>query len=729
MKKYHKLVIVSSLVVGIAFGWKSHAHAYIDPGTTSVVFSMLASLLTGFLFLLGLFFRPIIAFVRRVGRFARGRPVVSVLCFVAVLSLGGGFVYYTLMPQERGTTAMVTPASSKVLLIGIDGLDAKVMERLLDEGHLPNFARLKEIGTYRRLSTTNPAQSPVAWSTIATGSNPGYHGIFDFIRRDPKTYLPALAILRSKSSLLSMHDSSFVPVRHGKSFWDITAEAGIPSTVIRWPITFPPKRSGATVLAGLGVPDLRGHLGNYSYYTTDGRGLEGEGSEKVQHITLRDGIARTSIVGPTVASIKGNKNADIPLHIDLNGHQGSVTLMVGDQKVQLGEKRWSDWVRMKFNVGMMRHVSGMAKFYLVSTKPDLNLYMTAIQVDPREPAFPISQPPEFAAELAQRVGDYHTLGMPEDTKALSEGRLDEASFLKLCQEVHQERLKMLWSELERFEKEDRGLFAFVFDTTDRIQHMFWRFENLDHPANEPTKGTEYDNVIETYYTLSDWVVGQLLDRTGEETTLIVFSDHGFSTFRRAVHLNSWLVEQGFMTLKPKAEESGDGELFQNVDWSETKAYALGFGSVFLNIRGREGQGVVNAGAEAEQVRGAIAKKLMELKDPKTGESIVRRVYKREELYHGPHLDDAPDLVVGFKPGYRFSWQTAIGGAPAGILEDNKKKWSGDHLVDPIYVPGILFMNQKTNVSNPRLMDLAPTVLAALGVEMPPEMEGTSLLGR
>lgn len=729
MKSFKKIAVSLAGGALLVLGWPGASHAYIDPGTTSLVFSMLGYILSGFLFFIGLFFRPIIAFFRRVGRFVRARPATSILVLLSAFGIGGGVVYYAWMPQERGTAAMDTVTSSKVILVGMDGLDAQVMERLLDEGRLPNFSRLKEMGTYSRLATTNPAQSPVAWSTIATGSNPGYHGIFDFIRRDPKKYLPELAILRSKGSMLSVQGTSFVPVRQGESFWDLAARSGIPSTVIRWPITFPPKKGGATILAGLGVPDLRGYLGNYAYYTTDGASLEGEGKEKVQEVTLEDGVARTSIVGPAVASLKGRKSAEIPLQIDLNGQPGSATLTLGDQQVRIAENQWSDWVRMRFSVGMMRHVKGMAKFLLVSTKPDLSLYMTPIQVDPREPAFTISQPPEYSADLAQRVGDYHTLGMPEDTKALSEGRIDEEAFLRLCEDVHQERLKMLWSELERLEQNEAGLFAFVFDTTDRIQHMFWRFEDLEHPANESPPEAAYRDVVEGYYEMMDEVVGQLLERVGDDTTLIIFSDHGFNTFRRAVHINSWLAEEGFMRLEPETEETGDGELFSRVEWSQTKAYALGFGSIFLNLEGREGQGTVSPGAEAEKVKEAISERLLELRDPKTGELVVRRVYKREELYHGPHLDDAPDLVVGFKPGYRFSWQTAIGGAPEGIMEDNAKKWSGDHLVDPSYVPGILFSNRAMGAANPRLMDIAPTVLAVLGVDKPSNMEGVSLLSR
>ncbi len=623
------------------------------------------------------------------------------------------------------TEAPSSPVTRAVLL-GMDGLDAHVTERMLAAGQLPNFERLKVTGGYRRLTTSNPPQSPVAWSSLATGSNPGNHGIFDFIHRNPKNYLPDLAILQIKASALSLGGSTFAPVRKGTPFWALTNAADIPTTIVRWPITFPPQGTATRLLAGLGVPDLQGNLGNYTFYTSDGEALKGEGKEKVQLVAVQNGGAQARIVGPTVATLKGKKNAEVPLQIDLNGQQGGVTITVGEQKVHMAEGRWSDWVRLRFNVGMMRHVQGMTRFYLVSAKPHLRLYMTPVHIDPSEPAFPISHPESYAKELAEAIGTYHTLGMPEDTKGLSEHRFDEEAFLALCDQVMREREAMLWHELDRL---DRGILAFVFDTTDRIQHMFWRFEDKSHPAYDPELSERFGSIVEDYYKRMDAILGKVLERMDDSTLLIVFSDHGFNSFRRAVHLNSWLSQNGWMTLKPAEPDADpDGPLFSRVDWSGTRAYALGFNSIYLNLQGREGQGIVPPG-EAEALREKLAQQLVELRDPSTGETVVRRVYTNEELYRGPYAAEGPDLVVGFKPGYRVSWQTAIGGTPEGLFIDNKKKWSGDHLIDPTYVPGILFMNRPVGADRPRLIDLAPTVLAAFGLSKPREMEGISLLSR
>jgi predicted AlkP superfamily phosphohydrolase/phosphomutase len=346
--------------------------------------------------------------------------------------------------------------------------------------------------------------------------------------------------------------------------------------------------------------------------------------------------------------------------------------------------------------------------------------MTALQVDPRQPAFPFTHPDGYGAELAETVGDYHTLGMPEDTNALGDGVLSPDAFLEQCEACTSERERMLWHELDRF---DRGLLAFVFDTTDRIQHAFWGTRDPEHPAYDADFAQRYGSVIEDAYRRMDAVLGRVLDTTDGRTALLVVSDHGFTTFRRAVHVNSWLIENGYMAL---TNSDRDATLFRNVDWGRTRAYAVGFSSVFLNLAGREGKGIVPA-AEAAALRAEVAGRLGGMTDPDTGEAVMARAYTRDELYSGPCLEDAPDVVLGFRPGYRTSWQTAAGGMPAALAEDNCESWCGDHLVDPASVPGILFLDRPTACESPTIGQVAPTVLQLLGVPAPPGMEAEGLL--
>jgi len=613
---------------------------------------------------------------------------------------------------------MSAHCADKVIVLGMDGLSPAILEGLMDAGEAPHFARLREEGAYRRLNTTNPSQSPVVWSTIAAGSNPGHHGIFDFLRRDPQRYMPELAILRvNPRNLLGRRQSMFLPVRKGTSFWQQTSKAGFPTSVIRWPLTLPPDEVNGHMLAGLGVPDLHANLGRYALYTTGEISSEEALKRKGDVVQVPRGrdVFDIEIIGP--------QRAHILAKVSIDRQNAAVTISIDGKDYVIKEKQWSGWIPLTFTVRVFQSIHGLCRAFLVALEPEFELYLSPIQADPNEPAFIISHPDEYATRLAEEIGTYHTLGMPEDTNALQDGCLDADAFLNLCDDVMVEREKMLWLEMDRLKE---GLLAFVFDTTDRVQHAFWAARDKEHPAYDEAFAARYGRVIEGYYRRMDEIAGKVLGTIDDKTALIVLSDHGFTTFRRAVHLNSWLVENGFMALKSRGEEAGK-PLFRDVDWGRTRAYALGFSSIYLNLRTREGNGIVRPGAEAAAVKGELAEKLLSLQDPITGGQVFKGVYDSAKLYDGPCAGEAPDLVVGFEPGYRTSWQTAIGGSPHALIEDNTESWSGDHLVDPAHVPGVLFVNQKVPTSSPHVMQIAPTVLELLGVPRPSEMEGSSLL--
>jgi predicted AlkP superfamily phosphohydrolase/phosphomutase len=348
-------------------------------------------------------------------------------------------------------------------------------------------------------------------------------------------------------------------------------------------------------------------------------------------------------------------------------------------------------------------------------------------VDPTDPCFVISNPDPFAAELAQKIGGpYYTLGIPEDTKPLNEEMIDDDAFISMCDDIMTEREKMLRYGLETFSD---GVFSFVIDTTDRIQHIYWRFEDEGHPLFDAAEKKKYGNVIRDYYVWVDRLVKEITTHHVDDKTLfLICSDHGFTTYRKGVHLNRWLIDRGYMTLSEELdpEDLEGGALFRHVDWNETAAYSLGFSSIYLNLSGREGKGKVDA-SEAKDLKKKIAKDLASAKDPDTGEKIVRAVYNARDIYSQHHVEDAPDLVVGFEVGYRMSWQTAIGGTPRGLTELNLKKWSGDHIVDPSIVPGIFFSNEKVKKKTPRGIDIAPTVLRAFGIKGDKDITGESLI--
>ncbi|HEX7975739.1 MAG TPA: alkaline phosphatase family protein, partial [Anaerolineales bacterium] len=521
----------------------------------------------------------------------------------------------------------------KAIVIGLDGFEPKIAEAMMAAGELPNLARLKQQGGYSRLKTTTSAQTPVAWSTFSTGTNPGGHGIFDFLSRDPKTYLPVLALSRyEQKNAFAL--PKVINQRRGTPFWDILTKAGLSSTVLRCPCTYPPDPVRGRLLSGVGVPDIRGGLGTSTFYTSADERRQ-EHSEKVVRVTVNgDGVVATSLIGLRNPKTGGDFTAEVTIHLRPEDHK--VVLRSGGPpaELEIREGEWSDWLKVKFKIGMLQSIRGTVRFYLRQIQPVFEFYASQVNFDPEAPLFPISFPPEYAKELEARQGTYATIGMAEDHDGLINGRIDEYAFLDQCALVMGERRAMMLSELERLQE---GFFFCLFDTPDRLQHMMWRFREPEHPANANGFNADLVRSIEEHYRACDQVVGEAYQYADDQTLFIVLSDHGMNSFRRGLNLNTWLYEQGFLALKPgfkPGEENGD--FFHNVDWGRTQAYALGLGTVFLNMKGREEKGVV-APEEASAVKSAIVKSLTGLCDPEKGEVAVRSVVTREQVYSGPYL--------------------------------------------------------------------------------------------
>jgi predicted AlkP superfamily phosphohydrolase/phosphomutase len=552
----------------------------------------------------------------------------------------------------------------KLIFLGLDGLDPELTERWMAEGKMPNLARLKDQGSYRRLRTTCPPLSPVAWSTFATGVNPGKHNIFDFLNRDLRTYAPELSSAKVRAPRRFLKIGKFeIPLerpsvemrRKSEPFWKILDRSGVESTILRVPITFPPDDFNGRMLSAMSTPDLRGSQGTFSLFTGSEGALEGpENAEKIP-FRIRENI------------------------LEIQGE--TYPLAVGE---------YTPWVRVKFRAHGGSSVAGIVRFLLSKNN---TLYATPVQIDPENPALPISQPPYYATYLAKLLGSFSTLGLAEDTWALNEGAIDEDAFLKQAAFIQAEREAMFSSALDH---QRHGVVACVFDTSDRVQHMFY-----------PQAA-----VIENMYRDMDRLVGDTLAHVDRDTAFFVLSDHGFCAFRRGVNLNSWLLQNGYLTLK--------GE---DIDWSRTRAYTFGLSGLYLNLRGREAQGIVDNAAE---LTAELVAKLSGLRDD-TGDIAIQQVYATSEIYRGPYLAAAPDMIVGYARGYRTSWDAALGKATASVFEDNKKAWSGDHCVDPTLVPGVLFSNLKLDAPDPGIEDMAPTALRLFGIEPPPWMEGRTVI--
>ena len=615
------------------------------------------------------------------------------------------------------------PAPQKVVVIGLDGLEPKIVDSMLEAGELPHLTRLRVAGGYSRVATTWPAQTPVAWSTFATGVNPGGHGIYDFLRRDPRTYSPDLGLNRYEQK------SAFLPpkvinLRRGTTIWEVLSGAGVPSAVVRCPCTYPPDAVKGRLLAGMGVPDIRGGLGTATFYTTASSVTPRE-SEQVVKLELRGTKAESHVIGPRNPKAKDDMRAPVTFEVDRAARTVTLRSEGRPNVLVLKEGVWSEWLSVKFKAGLLQSVAGVMRLLLVRLDPELEIYASPVNFDPTAPMFPISHPWEYSTELAKTLGNYYTTGMVEDHTGLSNERFSEEAYLAQCDDVMRERERMLNHELDRFRE---GLLYCLFDTPDRLQHMFWRFGEPEHPANreDDARRSAMAAVIRDHYKACDALVGRVLEHIDADTLLIVLSDHGFNSFQRGVHLNAWLRERGYLTLKPGIAPGHEaGEFFKNVDWGRTRAYALGIGSVYLNVRGREAEGVVEK-TQADTLAQEIATGLTGLIDSERGSPAVRSAKTVRDLYAGAYVDEAPDVMVGFAAGYRASWTTALGGIPAALFEDNVKRWGGDHIIDPALVPGVLFMNRAFDGSGARLVDLAPTIIRALGAVVPGVMEGRDL---
>lgn len=613
----------------------------------------------------------------------------------------------------------------KVIVIGLDGLEPSIVEAMLGRSELPNLARIREMGSYCRVQTTYPAQTPVAWSSFMTGTNPGGHGIFDFVSRDPLTYQPDAALSRFERPKNMLAQPRVVNQRKGVPLWQPLTQAGLPSVILRCPCTFPPESLNGRMLAGVGVPDLRGSQSKGTFYTQD-RGAQAQESEQL--VTLDSGVDfNTRVIGPrnTRQSPPTDTFCEVRVQVDKPGRKLLIQTGGTPAKIEVAEHNWSEWVRFKFKFSMLQSVTGIARFYVRQLEPQVEFYVSAINFDPAAPLFPVSSPGDYAKELSEKTGLFSTLGMAEEHNGLNNGRLDESAYLDHCELVLRERERVMRFELDRFSE---GFFFILFDTPDRVQHMMWRFRDPRHPGHEHDLKPDWATRIEEHYQRCDQLLSAVLDKVDEDTLLMVLSDHGFGSFRRAFDTNTWLWQNGLLALKNGRKPGGDlGEGFPLVDWSKTYAYAVGLGGIYLNFKGREGQGILEENGEAERVRRAIETGLAEAVDLVAEQPAIRGVSRREQLYSGPFAADAPDLLVNFHPGFRVSWQSAVGGFANALLMDNTRRWSGDHIVDPDAVPGILFMNRAPSSNEASIIDLAPTILNYLGVASPDSMTGRSLL--
>jgi predicted AlkP superfamily phosphohydrolase/phosphomutase len=613
------------------------------------------------------------------------------------------------------------PLGRRVIVLGFDGLDYDLTRDLMARGRLPHFSALAKSGGFAPLGTTIPPQSPVAWSSFITGLDPGGHGIYDFVHRDPATLAPFLSTSRTvpPSRFLSLgryqlplSAGRVELLRKGQAFWERLEEAGIETTIVRMPANFPPSGTATRELSGMGTPDLLGTYGTFSFYSSDPFVLGGQVSGGVYYsVSVRNGVVRSVIEGPDDSLLKApvKLRTDLVVHVDPS--RTFAKIVVGDEQrlVRVGE--WSDWVPVRFALSW-GDIGAQVRFYLKSLAPEFQLYASPLNVDPLSQALPVSSPSSYAAELARATGRFYTQGMPEDTKALKAGAFTIDEFLGQARLAEDEVERQYDDTLSTFA--DGFLFYYV-GNVDQVSHMLWRPMDPGHPAYDAAADAPYAHAVEDLYVRLDAIVGRTLPRLGPDDLLVVMSDHGFTSWRRSFNLNTWLRDHGYLRLR-RPLRPGESAAFEDIDWTGTKAYGLGLNGLYVNVRGRERSGIVDP-AERDAVAREIAAKLLATIDPVTGTPAVTRVSRREDSYQAGRDDGiAPDLVVGYAKGTRASDDSALGGVAPDVLVDNRSEWTGDHCMDPAAVPGILLTNRPLRKKAPGLGDLAASLLAEMGVE-------------
>jgi predicted AlkP superfamily phosphohydrolase/phosphomutase len=633
------------------------------------------------------------------------RTFLKLSAAAAVAATAGGAAYWI-----GSRPAAPRSIGKKVIVIGIDGMDPRLCEAMMDADQLPNLARLRAAGGFSRLGTSIPPQSPVAWANFINGAGPGSHGIFDFIHRDPHHQCRAV---NSMTEIIPGQGPHLR--RQGEPFWDFLDAAGVPTTFYHLPSNYPPSPSQHghhRCICGMGTPDLLGTYGVFQHFAENcpPEGID-HGSGKQSRLTFDNETARAVLIGPNSVSV------DFLVHRDRDADAAIVEIQ--DRRILLRKGQWSRWTPIDFQLAFLWSVRGICRFYLQDVAPPLRLYVTPINMDPAAPAQKISEPASFIQGAAQRLGSFYTTGFQEDYNARKEDVFDDDEFLRQATMVLEQRLAMFELAMNDF---DDGLLFFYFSSSDLQSHMFWWEWDRGRPAFHPSRddGAVWRNFerIRTLYQRLDQAIGEVANRFGSTATIFVMSDHGFANFGRQFNLNSWLRDYGYLAQCTS--------IMHDVDWSISKAYGLGINGLYLNLKGRERDGIVEPGREAQSLLAELKERLEAEVDPRTGLSIIRTVYRADQVYSGNATALAPDLIVGYNRGYRASWDTCLGDLEPDYLSDNKLAWSADHCADALEVPGVLFSSRPFRIQNPALVDVAPSILAEFGLAAPSTMTGKSI---
>ena len=553
----------------------------------------------------------------------------------------------------------------KTLILGFDSFDPKVFEELAGQNQLPNFQKFVEQGGYSQLEVCSPPQTEVSWTSIATGADPGGHGIFDFVHRDPATYAPYVSILPMRKGPLG---EQFVPPYTARTLFEEAASMGYPATALWWPAMFPARPElPVNTLPGLGTPDIRGQLGVGTLITSEDESLKK--TTVVKLIPARLNFYKAELPGPQTKGKDGPRTISLQVAVEVRDSQ-TARVTLGDQFIELRVGQWSEIIELRFKAGVLFNIHAITRLIATSLENTIRIYALPLQIHPLHSTWNYAGSKSFSKKLWKDVGPYLTLGWPQDTTGLEEGCITDGQFLELCQMIFERRIQILYYLMNDFRE---GVLASIFDDLDRVQHMFFH---------------DRKDVVHDWYRRLDRFVGdvsQKMEQWSGKYRYLLLSDHGFTDFRKKIHLNRWLHDHDYLCMR------NGGDDLSGVDWSRTRAYAVGLNSIYLNVSGREGQGCV-AADEIEGLLSEIQSSLSDWRD-EDGRPIVQKVRFKHETFNGPFTRFGPDLVVGYAPGYRASAETGLGKIPATAIEPNHDHWGADHCIEAEAVPGVIFANR------------------------------------
>ncbi|MCP4645650.1 MAG: hypothetical protein GY851_34715 [bacterium] len=678
--------------------------------------------------------------MKEVARISRRRFFTTGAAATAALTGCGGPKEPESQPPEQQPAAQPDAPQrpkpeGRVIILGFDGVEPSIVETMLEAGELPNLAKLRDQGAYSRLGSTIPPQSPVAWTTFATCKNPGGHGIFDFIRRRTRDYFPQIGTGSSDHPRFAPDGAVTKPAageayRKGRSFWSVADEQGIRCKILNVPFVYPPEvLKHGKMLSGLGVPDIR--CTDSTFFSLSDAYEKQESAAGGVRLPLKfDGDVATAMVpGARDPRKKSSREpgayVETPVKVTADRAGKRLKIEAAGATLDLAEGAWSEWVRYAFEITPKFTVHAISRFFVAEVGEQVRLYMACLQFDPKDPYIPYSEPKSYSAELADKYGLKKTIGWAFDTHALRQDALTEDGFLQDVERT------MAWREqltLDELDRDDFDLIISAWTATDRVGHMFWRFRDKEHAMYDAALAEKYGRALEGTYEKMDEVVGKVSQRLKEGDLLIILSDHGFGTYRIGFNVNTWLVRNGYAVLEgqtdPETAVGAKGWLF-DFDWAKSRAYAIGLSSMYVNVQGREGKGIVPPG-EADALIAELKEKLLAVTHPETGDKVFDAIYTRAD-FSGEAIDAAPDIVFGYAKGYQNTKSTAKGSVPADLFETCKDKWSGEHAAsDMASTPGILFANRALTKDSPAIQDLGVTTLAFFGIEPPSDYEGAAI---